>query len=417
MVKERASISPQRFLNGEIHDWYRFVWGFSDHLVSGLLDEFQVEPGCEILDPFCGTGTTLVECLKRGISATGVDANPASLFAARVKTRWSLRSDSLLQGLEVVLRNERSLPRNLGAYKDDLTYAYLESSGMLARNWIGGAPLRRVLALKHAIVVAPVSVPCREALMLALLNTVVQDASNVRFGPELFVGHARNDAHLVDHFASRVVNMALDLSIVEGTRRRANLVLGDARRIGRILSPKQFDAVICSPPYPTEHDYTRNARLELAFLETVTGRKDLRAIKRRMIRSNSKGVYASDRDYLHAWGHPQVARIARKIDRAVGRESHGFGKLYSEVVASYFGGMFMHFRSVKRLVRRGGFLAYVVSDQASYVNVRVPTAEILADLAEWSGLKVTEIRHWRSRQSSATSRVIDEEILLLKRSD
>src|SRR5262249_17957753 len=77
---------PQRFLNGEVHDWFRIVHGFPDHLVSGLIQEFELTSRSLVLDPFCGAGTTLVECMKKGIKAVGIDANPASYFAASVKT-------------------------------------------------------------------------------------------------------------------------------------------------------------------------------------------------------------------------------------------------------------------------------------------------------------------------------------------
>src|SRR6266567_4747458 len=69
---------PQRFLNGEVHDWYRIVLGFTDHLVGDLLSEFGVKPGEIVLDPFCGTGTTLFECMKRQIRSDGIAANPSS---------------------------------------------------------------------------------------------------------------------------------------------------------------------------------------------------------------------------------------------------------------------------------------------------------------------------------------------------
>lgn len=85
-----ASVHPQKILNGEVHDWYSIILGYSDHLVSQLLDRFKIQPGDWVLDPFCGSGTTLVECLKRGINAVGVDANPSSCFAARVKADWTL---------------------------------------------------------------------------------------------------------------------------------------------------------------------------------------------------------------------------------------------------------------------------------------------------------------------------------------
>ena len=41
------------------HDWYRFVLSFPPHLVRHYLQEFGVSGSSQVLDPFCGTGTTL----------------------------------------------------------------------------------------------------------------------------------------------------------------------------------------------------------------------------------------------------------------------------------------------------------------------------------------------------------------------
>jgi hypothetical protein len=264
--------------------------------------------------------------------------------------------------------------------------------------------------------VVPIPNAYRDALLLALLDTVVRDASNVRFGPELYVGPERRPTQIPALFSERVHNMALDLDVIQDRRRRAKLYEGDSRRIGAWLGGRGplYDCVICSPPYPTEHDYTRNARLELAFLEAVTEKGTLQAIKRRMIRSHTKGIYAGDSDHLFASGHPTIARIASRIHHATRDDDHGFARFYPVVVLSYFGGMFRHFRSVKRLMKGGAEMAYVVSDQASYANVHIPTAALLGEMAEWAGLEVVEIRHWRKRQSTATARSISEEILCLK---
>src|SRR3712207_2036796 len=90
---------PQKFKNGEVHDWYRIVLGYSDHLVADLLQRFEILPGQHVLDPFCGSGTTAIECMKRGINSTGIDANPSSIFAARVKTNWGLCRQRLAEYL------------------------------------------------------------------------------------------------------------------------------------------------------------------------------------------------------------------------------------------------------------------------------------------------------------------------------
>ena len=58
------------------HDWYRFVLSYPPHLVRDYVARFGLGPHHRVLDPFCGTGTTLVECKKLGIASVGVEANP-----------------------------------------------------------------------------------------------------------------------------------------------------------------------------------------------------------------------------------------------------------------------------------------------------------------------------------------------------
>src|SRR6266498_5644203 len=83
---ELNKLSPQ---DRPIHDWYRFVLSFPPHLVRDYLDRFAIRNTHRVLDPFCGTGTTIVECRKRGVPSVGVEANPMAHFASRVKADWS----------------------------------------------------------------------------------------------------------------------------------------------------------------------------------------------------------------------------------------------------------------------------------------------------------------------------------------
>ena len=80
-----------------VHEWYRFVLSFPPHLVREYLERFSIGPQHRVLDPFCGTGTVLVECKKLGIPSVGVEANPVAYFASQVKVDWSINPDQLLE--------------------------------------------------------------------------------------------------------------------------------------------------------------------------------------------------------------------------------------------------------------------------------------------------------------------------------
>ncbi len=98
----RACMRPPNGLQNRLsvedrlaHDWYRFVLSFPPHLVRDYLQRFGIGPDHTVLDPFCGTGTTIVECKKLGIPSIGVEANPLAHFASTVKADWSPDPDGL----------------------------------------------------------------------------------------------------------------------------------------------------------------------------------------------------------------------------------------------------------------------------------------------------------------------------------
>ena len=77
------------------HDWYRFVLSFPPHLVRQYADRFDLDSNSCVLDPFRGTGTTIVECKKLGFPSIGVEAYPMSHFASATKIDWSPEPDKL----------------------------------------------------------------------------------------------------------------------------------------------------------------------------------------------------------------------------------------------------------------------------------------------------------------------------------
>ena len=92
-----AGSDLQKFYNDAFHRWYNFVLGFSDQLVRHILEKFSVAPGDTVLDPFCGMGTTLIECTKHKVASIGIDANPFSVFATEVKAQFELDPNALLR--------------------------------------------------------------------------------------------------------------------------------------------------------------------------------------------------------------------------------------------------------------------------------------------------------------------------------
>lgn len=68
-----------------IQHWFKSREGFSIDLIKKIISE-NPSPR-KVLDPFCGSGTTLVASTDLGIGSVGFDVNPLIVFAAKVKTR------------------------------------------------------------------------------------------------------------------------------------------------------------------------------------------------------------------------------------------------------------------------------------------------------------------------------------------
>ena len=110
-----------------VHEWYRFVLSFPPHLVQTYLHRFRAGSFDTVLDPFCGTGTTLVECKKSGIPSVGIEPNPMARFASGVNRLVDQRRPA-----PAIRRNRRFVSKNgLGA----TGYWRMEQPSALHDSW------------------------------------------------------------------------------------------------------------------------------------------------------------------------------------------------------------------------------------------------------------------------------------------
>src|SRR5687768_11585383 len=83
--------------NFPFHNWYNFVLGYSPEFPEYVLKREGTTVEDLVVDPFMGSGTTLVVCKILGIPSEGVDANDFMIDAARTKLNWRLDSSELKQ--------------------------------------------------------------------------------------------------------------------------------------------------------------------------------------------------------------------------------------------------------------------------------------------------------------------------------
>lgn len=355
-------------------------------------------------------------------------------FASRVKTDWNIDPQRLLKQSNSIAHetlttleedgfHDDSLPLwqpdnflNEAKKKPALRQFATECNELILSNSISPIPLHKALVLLEQIRKSTTR-PFMQHQLLALAKAIVYRISNLRFGPEVGVGKVKIDAPVVSAWQTEIEAMARDILLLkEASDVASHVHHGDSRSLGNILKSESIDAVITSPPYPNEKDYSRTTRLESVFLGMISTKAELRTIKQSLIRSNTRSVYKNDEDDLLVASHAEIQRIAQQIeDRRIelGKTS-GFERLYARVTKLYFGGMVRHLSDLRQALRPGAMLAYVVGDQASYLRVMIRTGQILAHLAESLGYQVQSIDLFRTRLATATQEQLREEVVVLR---
>lgn len=395
------------------HDWYRFVLSYPPHLVREYLVRFGLQERDTILDPFCGTGTTLVEAKLHNISGIGIEANPMAFFASSVKTNWQIDPDGLLHHASLIAQQARDI-----SAKSHLPLRTLpeEASSLLLKDSISSLPLHKSLILLEQINNSTNS-EFKPYERLAMAKALIFSISNLHFGPEVGVHRTKKtDAPVIENWLAEIQAIATDLRQAPNYETPTTIYRADSRQLKNVLNPHSIDAVLTSPPYPNEKDYTRTTRLESVLLGFVSNKEDLRVLKKGLLRSNTRNVYKGDDDDAWVAEHGKIQSLATEIERrrvALGKTS-GFEKLYGKVTRLYFGGMARHLAELRPFLKPGAHLGYVVGDQASYLQVMIHTGQILAEIAESLGYRVLSIDLFRTRLATATKQQLREEVVVLE---
>ena len=208
--------------------WSRSIWvGLTSHRTVSYWT------------PFCGTGTTLVEAKKRGVSSIGLEAMPMTAFAAAAKVDWACDPQQLVEHAEhvaTVALDELAAhgisdgPGNREVDEQRLRRLAPDQERLVFKDAISPLPLQKTLVLLGALdreLCAEVDQHAR----LALASTIVDTASNLKFGPEVGVGKVKFDAPVVSAWLSRVRRMAADLDTVAGNDTSAEVRVADARAV------------------------------------------------------------------------------------------------------------------------------------------------------------------------------------------
>jgi DNA methylase len=246
---------PEHVRTKHVHRLHPYHGKFIPQLVEVLLDRY-VPAGGHVLDPFAGSGTTLVQALESGMDATGVELAAFNCLLMRVKTaRYEL--DTLRAELHDVV------DRLDGLKTTARPNAYL-------RRWYSAPAAKQLLAFRDRadsdVLRVILSRAARSARRAAHFD--LEAPSEPMTGEYWCHKHRRmcrpvqSANGFLRRYALDTIARIEDFAAVRSDR-AATVLQGDSRTIEY---QGVFDGVVTSPPYPGLIDYHEQHRYAYELL-------------------------------------------------------------------------------------------------------------------------------------------------------
>jgi len=263
-ANDKPRTSRRQVTRYSSHGLHEYKGKFNPQVVRSLLNIFgPSRQPIQVLDPFCGSGTTLVEAVHAGNQAFGFDINPMAVFISTAKLQaLSADSDLLTQYATIIIARCRASDWLITTDEDE-RYAYL-------MNWFPATILVQMETLRHVIAEQAQD---SAAIFLVLVSNLLRDYS-LQEPADLRI-RRRSSPFPTTSFLD-AVEQSFHRFLCE--LRATQAVLGRMPSIGRAMLHdirqtvpnheliESFDIAVTSPPYATALPYIDTQRLSLVWL-------------------------------------------------------------------------------------------------------------------------------------------------------
>lgn len=381
-----------------IHKWFRYSAGFSSEWVEKEITERVGGLEGIVLDPFVGSGTTVLAAEKVGIPSQGLEAHSFMRRIARAKTLWHNDPQVFVNRVRRIVEeaNGRWEATDVSECSPTLKKSYTEEN------------LKKLEAIRLSYIKqlrGSVNDDVSELVWLAI-TSILRVTSSVGTAQWQYLLPNKTKKRVLNPFEAltqKALLMALDMQQAqeEGYHNNGDIIEGDARTIIGV-EPNSVSLVITSPPYPNNYDYADATRLELTYWREVDDWRDLHEhIRKHLLRSCSQHT-AKDKLVLETLlEHYAIEPIRGDLQNVCDelgevRKTKKGRKSYHTMIAAYFIDLALTWHALRRVCQEGAEVCFVIGDSAPY-GVYVPVDKWLGELALASGFQSYQFDKLRDR--------------------
>lgn len=214
---------------------------FINEIPKHLIEEIGCPNGTIILDPFCGSGTTLVEAQRHGFDSVGVDLNPIACLISRVKT----------QPLPSVFISsvEKTAEDAMEIYNGSISIPEIPNID----HWFE-KDIQKALSAILFVIQSQEDLVVKDALRLALSSIIVRVSNQESDTRYAAISKGITSSDVFKNFVL-AGNKIAQAKVGEHIQNEANILLQDVLTVKPDQIGDNVGLVITSPPYPNAYEY------------------------------------------------------------------------------------------------------------------------------------------------------------------
>lgn len=415
------------------HGLHEYRGKFNPQVVRAIGNLLDLGDKSAILDPFCGSGTTLLESAHIGWNCGGLDINPLGILIANTKVLAFKTSPKLLSDESQRLIEELEK----GGHSRSVNWRQqLPNTDYLA-SWFTEPVLEQlafVLDRIERVKVKKLQDFFRVILSDMCRSVSLQDPGDLRIrrrkDPESNYAVVPPYVDSVRSKVSLIIRAREQVALKDAKQRALLADSRSSKSIQKLLAEcgrEEFDAALTSPPYATALPYIDTQRLSLCLLGLINSGQ-IRGTERSLI--GNREISDAERTQTEANLKANVGRLPQDVAGFCTRllaladhQEHGFRKRNVPALAyKYFWQMAEMFEAVGRGVRRDGKYALLVGSNRTTLKgeeVLIDTPRLLASVASSRGWTLEETLTFETyhRYDVHQKNSIRGEVLLILRNE
>lgn len=377
-----ATFVPNKQL--PVYNWFYFKEGFARDLVMLLLDKYanvnssstSAKQSVNVLDPFMGSGTTLLACKEQGIDSYGFDVSPLAVLASRAKTN-DYDTEELKKAIKSISKSKFQRQDTAPVPND-------------VRKFFNMHNLEDILFFRDQLNQYDPESEISDFLRLGLITSATRCSYMYKDGAVVKI--RKKPVPVFRKFYLRTLRKMLsDLQKVQFRQCQTFADHGDARNIR--IDTQFIDLVITSPPYLNKIEYTKIYGVEEYLFFDVP-------IKKRGMRSY----------------------VGLDVDAEPVFANSDFDVELPDIANAYFADMKRVLSELRRVCKQGAALAFIIGD-GCFPNWKEGTVvhadSLFPRLAMQQGFETEQIytlnERWCTKNRVEKVGRMEESLIILRR--